>query len=104
MEQIEVCDLCGKHFNMLSHVTGLDFIVLIIPNEKLQGVPFLVDRSYAFESRNLPKANKQTVFETVDVRDSNSVVTADAEFYPQPLHLGGAVNLNAPALVLWQVV
>lgn len=39
MEQIQVCDLCGKHFNLLSHVTGLDFIVLIIPNEKLQGGP-----------------------------------------------------------------
>lgn len=75
-----MCGLCGKRFNMLSHVTGLDFIVLIIPNEKLHGVPFLVSRSYAFETRNLPKTNQRTVFETVDARDSNSVVTADAEF------------------------
>lgn len=62
MEQIQFCGLCGRHFNMLSHATGLDFIALIIPNEKLQGVPFLVNRCYAFETRNLPKTNQQTVF------------------------------------------
>lgn len=62
MEQIQICGLCGKHFNMLNHVPGLDFIVLIILNEKLQGVPFLVNRSYAFETRNLHKTNQQTVF------------------------------------------
>lgn len=82
MEQIQACDLCGKHFNMLSHVTGLDFIVLIIPNKKLQGVPFLVDRSYAFETRNLPKASKQTnkQFLRQLMSGTPTLITADAKF------------------------